>query len=104
MTEVDSKAKTATPKKRRLPAIPETLLVRRKQTAEQKTKALKASVLARKARLVRKREIFRRAEKYIREHRRKEHQLKRLTLEAKKNGNFYVPAEPRLAFVIRIVG
>ena len=48
--------------------------------------------------------IFKRAEKYIKEYRGKERDEIRLKRQAKKNDNFYVPAESRLAFVCRIRG
>merc|ERR1711973_484494 len=49
-------------------------------------------------------EIFKRAEKYCKEYRKEELDQLRLRREAKKEGNFYVPAEPKLAFVMRIRG
>merc|ERR1711950_43053 len=47
---------------------------------------------------------FKRAEKYVKEYRDAERDELRLTREAKKAGNFYVAAEPKLAFVMRIRG
>jgi hypothetical protein len=57
-----------------------------------------------KARRARRVEIFKRAEKYIKEYRTKERDEIRLARQAKKAGNFYVPAQSKLAFVIRIRG
>ena len=57
-----------------------------------------------KARRERRVTIFKRAEKYIKEYRTKERDEIRLARQAKKEGNFYVPAESKLAFVIRIRG
>lgn len=48
--------------------------------------------------------MFQRAEKYIKEYRAKERTEIRLAREAKKHSNFYVPPEPKLAFVVRIRG
>ena len=48
--------------------------------------------------------MFQRAEKYIKEYRIKEREGIRLAREARKHGNFYVPPEPKLAFVVRIRG
>jgi len=48
--------------------------------------------------------IFKRAEQYVKEYRQKEADEIRLKRTAKKHGNFYVPDEPKLAFVIRIKG
>ena len=44
------------------------------------------------------------AEKYIKEYRAKERDDIRMARQARKNGNFYVPDEPKLAFVMRIRG
>lgn len=51
-----------------------------------------------------KKVIFKRAEKYVKEYRAKERDEIRLKRQAKKYNNFYVPAESRLAFVMRIRG
>jgi large subunit ribosomal protein L7e len=48
--------------------------------------------------------IFTRAEKYVKEYRDAEREKIRLAREAKQSGNLYVPAEPKLAFVVRIKG
>ena len=48
--------------------------------------------------------IFKRAEKYASEYRKKEVALIRLKRSAKVRGNYHVDAEPALAFVIRIRG
>lgn len=50
------------------------------------------------------REIFIRAEKYVKAYRAKERDEIRLMREAKKRGNYYIPGEAKLAFVIRIRG
>ena len=51
-----------------------------------------------------RREIFRRAEKYVKEYRIQERDLIRLKRQARKHGNFYVPDEPKVAFVMRLRG
>jgi hypothetical protein len=61
-------------------------------------------VLSNKVQKQKRREIFRRAEKYVKEYRKVERDEIRLKREAKRHGNFYVPDEPKLAFVIRIRG
>ena len=48
--------------------------------------------------------IFKRAEKYVSEYRKKERDLIRLKRSAKVRNNYHVEAEPSLAFVIRIRG
>ncbi|KAJ1674056.1 60S ribosomal protein L7, partial [Spiromyces aspiralis] len=48
--------------------------------------------------------IFKRAEQYIKEYRQRENAEIRLKRQARTTGNFYVPAEAKLAFVIRLKG
>jgi large subunit ribosomal protein L7e len=48
--------------------------------------------------------IFKRAEQYVKEYQQKEKDEIRLKREAKQNNSFYVPAEAKLAFVVRIKG
>merc|ERR1712060_607123 len=48
--------------------------------------------------------IFKRAEKYAKEYQDQERDEIRLRREARKEGNYYVPADPKLAFVMRIRG
>ena len=48
--------------------------------------------------------IFKRAESYVKEYRDAEREKIRLSRLAKQEGNFYVPAEPKLVFVVRIKG
>merc|ERR1711950_62790 len=57
--------------------------------------------VARRAKRV---DIFKRAEKYVKEYRDQERDELRLKREARKAGNYHVPAEPKLAFVMRIRG
>merc|ERR1712124_149397 len=59
---------------------------------------------ARKTNKAKRHDIFKRAESYVKEYRAKERDEIRLRRMAKRSGNFYVPAEARLAFVIRIRG
>jgi len=98
-------AKTAkAPSNKKLPAVPETQLKRRKihvatavRLAQRKTKALKAA----KSKKV---EIFKRAEKYVAEYKRQQRAVIQQKRDAKKVGNYYVPDEAKLAFVVRIRG
>ena len=48
--------------------------------------------------------IFKRAETYIKEYRDAEREKIRLSRLAKQDGSYYVPAEPKLVFVVRIKG
>jgi len=59
---------------------------------------------ARKKNRATRAEIFKRAEKYANEYLQQEKDLVRLKREAKAKNGFYVPAEAKLMFVIRIRG
>ncbi|KAL9032251.1 MAG: hypothetical protein Q9214_008050 [Letrouitia sp. 1 TL-2023] len=48
--------------------------------------------------------IFKRAESYVKEYRDAEREKIRLSRLSKQNGTYYVPAEPKLVFVVRIKG
>jgi large subunit ribosomal protein L7e len=48
--------------------------------------------------------VFKRAEKYVKEYRDAEREKIRLSRVAKQNSSFYVPAEEKLIFLIRIKG
>jgi len=48
--------------------------------------------------------IFKRAESYVKEYLDQEREKIRLSRLAKQEGNFYVPGEPKLVFVLRIKG
>jgi len=48
--------------------------------------------------------IFKRAESYVKEYRDAEREKIRLSRVAKQEGSYYVPAEPKLVFVVRIKG
>jgi len=89
---------------KKLPAVPETILKRRKRQAENRATRAKAVIAEKQARRKKRVEIFKRAEKYVKEYTNKERDEIRLAREAKKEGNYYVPAEPKFAFVIRIRG
>lgn len=95
---------TAKPEKQKLPEVPETLLKRRKQRAISKVKQLENAIKQRKVRRAKRLEYFKRAEQYVKEYRRQERDTIRLKRAARNKGNFYVPAEPKLAVVIRIRG
>jgi len=55
-------------------------------------------------RLKKRRTIFKRAEAYVKEYRLKEREEIRLARQARNRGNYYIPGEAKLAFVIRIRG
>jgi len=86
------------------PSIPETLLKRRKNLEAIKASRAAATLKQRKSLKEKRRVVFKRAEQYTKEYRAKERDEIRLRRMAKRDGNFYVPAEAKLAFVIRIRG
>merc|ERR1711920_969643 len=89
---------------KKLPAVPETILKRRKRQSENRAARAANVIKDRVARRAKRVDIFKRAEKYVKEYRDAERDELRLTREAKKAGNYYVAAEPKLAFVMRIRG
>ena len=91
-------------RKTALPKVPETLLKKRKQNAELRAARARALILNKKKQQQTKQDIFKRAERYVREYKKQEQDLVRLRRVARRTKNFYVPAQPRLAFVIRTRG
>ncbi|KAJ1551956.1 60S ribosomal protein L7 [Cladochytrium tenue] len=85
-------------------AVPESILKKRK--AVEKLAAEKAAkTIARKKEARSKRKvIFKRAEQYVKEYTQKEREEIRLRRVARVHGSFYVPAEAKLAIVIRLKG
>merc|ERR1712243_364261 len=83
----------------KLPAVPETILKRRKRQQANKAARAKDALLNKVARKKKRVEIFKKAEKYAAEYRNKEREEIRLRREARKEGNFYVPSEDKYAFV-----
>ncbi|XP_018424674.1 PREDICTED: 60S ribosomal protein L7 [Nanorana parkeri] len=89
---------------KKLPSVPESLLKRRKAFAAAKAKRIKKILSDKKARKEKRKIIYKRAESYYKEYRQLYRREVRLARMARKAGNYYVPAEPKLAFVIRIRG
>ncbi|KAG1222255.1 hypothetical protein G6F35_005424 [Rhizopus arrhizus] len=103
--------------------VPETLLKKNKANAKAAEVAAADKVAARKAsidtqtifssntnqclsqaKLVKRRELFKRAAKYHAEYKAAERKEITLRRQAKSNGNYYVPAQEKLVFVVRIRG
>jgi len=84
--------------------IPETVLKKRK--SQEKERELRAADLKKKRESNKEKRgvIFKRAEQYVKEYREAEIEGIRLRRVAKKDGSLYVPAEAKLAFVVRIKG
>merc|ERR1711964_723616 len=88
----------------KLPGVPETLLKKRKTLEKVKADRAAARLNQKKALKSKRKVIFKRAEKYVKEYRALERDEIRYKRIAKSKDNFYVPAEAKLAFVIRIRG
>jgi large subunit ribosomal protein L7e len=84
--------------------VPESLLKKRKTLETIKAKRAERADKKAKTRVTKRKDIFRRAEKYVKEYRTAERELVRFKRQAKNGGNFYREAEPKIAFVIRIRG
>jgi len=84
--------------------VPETILKKRKRDDEWAAK--KAAVVAdtKKKSKSNRKDIFKRAEQYVKEYRDQEADLIRLRREAKASNGYYVEPEGRVAFVVRIRG
>merc|ERR1711962_726031 len=80
-----------------VPSVPVTLLKRQKNIERVQAARTIAAQKKKKALKAKRGVIFKRAMSYAKE--RDEIRLRRM---AKRDGNFYVPAEAKLAFVIRI--
>lgn len=82
---------------------PETLL--KKEAKLQTAEEIEADKQAKKeAFKANQKKIFLRAKKYYREYKAQRNIIKNQEHQAKESGNFFVPAQPKLAFVIRIKG
>jgi len=84
--------------------VPETLLKKRKQTEKAREERLAKATAAKKAAKAKRKVIFKRAEFYVKEYLSKEREEIRLKRAARASGDFYVPAQPKVLFVIRIRG
>jgi 60S ribosomal protein uL30 len=103
---MSTQAKTATTVKTatQLPPVPETILKRRKRHEANVAADKRRSFKLKKARTVKRRTIFKRAESYANEYKKLQDQERNLSKQAQANGNFYVPPQPKVLLVIRIRG
>jgi len=69
-----------------------------------KAKSVQHAIKSRKIRKDKRNLIFKRAEKYVSEYRKQERDIVRMKRQARQHGNYYVDAQPKLAFVMRIRG
>jgi len=84
--------------------VPETLLKKRKSQEKARAERAAEQEKQKKANKEKRGVIFKRAEKYVKEYRDAEREKIRLSRVAKQDGSFYIPAEAKLIFVIRIKG
>merc|ERR1712023_515828 len=85
-------------------SVPESLLKKRKRNEKlAKAKAEKQASEAKKAAAA-KEEIFKRAEKYVKEYRAAEKEVIALKRQAKLDGDLFLPAERKVLLVVRIRG
>ncbi|KAJ2391054.1 60S ribosomal protein L7, partial [Coemansia sp. RSA 2559] len=83
---------------------PETVLKQRKHAQKSAAENAAAASAAKKQRKQKRHVIFKRAEQYVKEYRQLERAEIRLRRQARQAGSFYVPAQPKLAFVVRTKG
>ncbi|KAI4253698.1 MAG: hypothetical protein LQ352_003535 [Teloschistes flavicans] len=84
--------------------VPETLLKKRKSQEKAREEQSAEREKKKKARKEKRGVIFKRAESYVKEYRDAEREKIRLSRLSKQDGSYYVPAENKLVFVVRIKG
>ncbi|KAM0714306.1 hypothetical protein Q7P37_010093 [Cladosporium fusiforme] len=84
--------------------VPETLLKKRKSAEKEAADKAAARDSRKKESKTKREQIFKRAESYVKEYRDYEREQIRLARVAKSEGSYYVPAQPKLVFVVRIKG
>jgi len=99
-----SSSKVVAAKKSPVVGVPESTLKKRKSVEAANVKRQQQKVADKKKRKATRRTIFKRAESYVKEYRTKERSLVRARRQAQNAGNFFVEAESKVAFVIRIRG
>lgn len=87
-----------------LNTVPQNVLKKRKAVEQARAAASAAQIKSRKASQTKRAAMFKRAESYIKEYRTAEKEEIRMKRVARNTGSFYVPSEPKLAFVVRIKG
>lgn len=91
-------------KDKKLPAVPESKLKEAKRKLSSRSKLIKRKRTIRVKVAMRRRQNLGRAEKYTRTYLKLNREVIEKAREAKKAGNIYIAAEPKLAFVVRIRG
>ncbi|GAA99349.1 uncharacterized protein L969DRAFT_93810 [Mixia osmundae IAM 14324] len=96
-------AKTTVPSAQDI-LVPETLLKKRKTNEKAREERAAQASAVKKERKSKRTVIFKRAEQYVNEYQAAEREEIRLRRLAKSKGEFYVPAQPKVYFVIRMRG
>uniref|UniRef100_A0A8I3PLT9 Uncharacterized protein n=2 Tax=Canis lupus familiaris TaxID=9615 RepID=A0A8I3PLT9_CANLF len=99
-----SKLSTSLYNKKKVPAVPETLKKKQRNFAELKIKCLRKKFAQKMLQKARRKLIYEKVKHYHKEYRQMYRTEIRMARMARKASNFYVPAEPKLGFVIRIRG
>jgi large subunit ribosomal protein L7e len=99
-------APTAKPaaKDKKLPAVPESKLKDGKRRLTTRAKSILQKRITKAKIALRRRQNLTRAEKYTRTYLKLQKDVIEKARAAKKAGNIYIPAYPKVAFVIRIRG
>jgi len=84
--------------------VPESVLKKRKTLEELKAAREAKHVALKKKRKVNRKEIFKRAEKYVKEYRDNEKSEIRMKRQAKNQGSLYIEPEAKVLLVVRIRG
>lgn len=85
-------------------SVPESILKKRRRDEKLAAERAAAKVANKKSLRQKKAQMFKSAERYVKEYRTAEKDLIRMRRVAKKNGNFFLEPEGKLAVVIRIRG
>merc|ERR1711934_336066 len=88
----------------KVPAVPESVLKKRKTLEKIKAERLAKALAVKKASKVSRKAIFKKAEQYVKEYKAMEKSLINVRRQAKQAGNYLVEPEPKLLFVTRIRG
>jgi len=99
-------AKTATPAANTATKtkIPESFLKKRKTVEAIKAKRDAAKTVYEKKRRAARKDIFKRAEKYVKEYRDAQRSLVRSKRQAKNNGNYFIEDMPKVLLLVRVRG
>jgi len=85
-------------------SVPESVLKKRKTVDEIKAQRAARQQDLKKTRRAARKEIFKRAEKYVKEYRTQERNLVRLKRQAKNQGQYFLEDERKVVFAIRVRG